>query len=216
MSGCGMSLVRAPGTCSPPGSTSSGYMEGGADYARHLPLLLGKALEAVFECPLRVVAAVNGHAIGGGCVLACCVDVRVMADGDGEIGLPELRVGVPFPRHPSDEPPQTLARMKDAAGRLAGYSLVIVDEMTTGSLPRSAHVAVPVRRSCISATPALRYRASASYSARALRLASSRSHRSSYGSVSAGYRPSCVSRMLIRGSVETTGDSVRTQGSPPK
>jgi enoyl-CoA hydratase len=52
----------------------------------------------VFNCPLPVVAAVNGHAIGGGCVLACCADVRVMADGDGQIGLAELRVGVPFPR----------------------------------------------------------------------------------------------------------------------
>jgi enoyl-CoA hydratase len=74
------------------------YTEGGADYARHLPLLLGKTFEAVFTCPLPVVAAVNGHAIGGGCVLACCADVRVMADGEGQIGLPELRVGVPFPR----------------------------------------------------------------------------------------------------------------------
>jgi enoyl-CoA hydratase len=74
------------------------YMVGGADYARHLPLLVGKAFEAAFNCPLPVVAAVNGHAIGGGCVLACCADVRVMADGDGKIGLPELRAGVPFPR----------------------------------------------------------------------------------------------------------------------
>jgi enoyl-CoA hydratase len=74
------------------------YIEGGADYARQLPLLLGTVFEAVFTCPLPVVAAVNGHAIGGGCVLACCADVRVMADGGGQIGLPELRVGVPFPR----------------------------------------------------------------------------------------------------------------------
>ena len=74
------------------------YMAGGSNYARHLPVLLGKAFEAVFTCPLPVVAALNGHAIGGGCVLACCADVRVMADGEGEIGLPELRVGVPFPR----------------------------------------------------------------------------------------------------------------------
>jgi enoyl-CoA hydratase len=74
------------------------YMAGGADYARRLPLLVGTAFEVVFNCPLPVVAAVNGHAIGGGCVLACCADVRVMADGDGQIGLAELRVGVPFPR----------------------------------------------------------------------------------------------------------------------
>lgn len=74
------------------------YMEGGADYGGQLPLLLGRAFEAVFSCPLPVVAAVNGHAIGGGCVLACCADIRIMADGEGRIGLPELRVGVSFPR----------------------------------------------------------------------------------------------------------------------
>jgi enoyl-CoA hydratase len=46
------------------------------------------------------VAAVNGHAIAGGCILACACDVRVMAAGKGRVGIPELRVGVPFPLAP--------------------------------------------------------------------------------------------------------------------
>ena len=45
-----------------------------------------------------LVAAVNGHAIAGGCVLAACADVVLMAEGTGRIGVPEIRVGVPFPR----------------------------------------------------------------------------------------------------------------------
>jgi enoyl-CoA hydratase len=52
---------------------------------------------AVFHFPKPVVAAVNGHAIAGGCVLACCADYRLMAQGDGRIGIPELLVGLPFP-----------------------------------------------------------------------------------------------------------------------
>jgi enoyl-CoA hydratase len=44
-----------------------------------------------------VVAAVNGHAIAGGCVLTCCTDRRPMARGGGRIGGTELLVGVPFP-----------------------------------------------------------------------------------------------------------------------
>jgi len=44
-----------------------------------------------------VVAAVNGHAVAGGCVLACCADHRVMARGGGRIGVTELQVGLPFP-----------------------------------------------------------------------------------------------------------------------
>lgn len=47
--------------------------------------------------PLPVVAAINGHAIAGGLVLATACDVRVTADGDYKIGLSEIDLGVPFP-----------------------------------------------------------------------------------------------------------------------
>ena len=43
------------------------------------------------------MAAVNGHAIAGGCVMACAADYRMMAREPGRIGIPELLVGVPFP-----------------------------------------------------------------------------------------------------------------------
>jgi enoyl-CoA hydratase len=51
----------------------------------------------LFAYPLPIVAAVNGHAIAGGCVAACACDYRMMAEGKGTIGVPELLVGVPFP-----------------------------------------------------------------------------------------------------------------------
>jgi enoyl-CoA hydratase len=69
----------------------------GEPYVREFLPALGAALEAVFACPKPIVAAVNGHAIAGGCILACAADYRVMARGPGRIGIPELRVGVPFP-----------------------------------------------------------------------------------------------------------------------
>lgn len=69
----------------------------GADYvARFLPELDG-AIRALFTFPKPVVAAVNGHAIAGGCILVAACDYRVMARGSGRIGAPELLVGVPFP-----------------------------------------------------------------------------------------------------------------------
>ena len=58
---------------------------------------LGRAFTALFAFPRPVVAAVNGHAIAGGCVIACACDHRIMARGSGLVGLAELRVGVPFP-----------------------------------------------------------------------------------------------------------------------
>ena len=43
------------------------------------------------------MAAINGHAIAGGCVLACAADKRLMARDAGRIGVTELLVGVAFP-----------------------------------------------------------------------------------------------------------------------
>jgi enoyl-CoA hydratase len=70
---------------------------GGADYVRTFLPALHRLYQAVFFHPKPVVAAINGHAIAGGCVLACCADRRIMARGSGRIGITELVVGVPFP-----------------------------------------------------------------------------------------------------------------------
>jgi enoyl-CoA hydratase len=51
----------------------------------------------VFSLPWPVVAAVNGHAIAGGCVLALQADIRLMASGQSRIGLNEVRLGLGLP-----------------------------------------------------------------------------------------------------------------------
>jgi enoyl-CoA hydratase len=71
--------------------------EGGAAYVRKFLPALHNLYDAVFFHPKPVVAAINGHAIAGGCVLACCADRRIMANDGGRIGVTELLVGVPFP-----------------------------------------------------------------------------------------------------------------------
>ena len=71
--------------------------EGGRNYVKAFLPLLGDAFFKTFTFAKPLVAAVNGHAIAGGCVLACACDYRVMAEGTGRIGTPELSVGVPFP-----------------------------------------------------------------------------------------------------------------------
>lgn len=71
--------------------------EGGTPYIREFLPALHALYDAVFFHPKPVVAALNGHAIAGGCVLAACADRRIMARESGRIGVTELLVGVPFP-----------------------------------------------------------------------------------------------------------------------
>jgi enoyl-CoA hydratase len=71
--------------------------DGGARYIRKFLPVLNKMFDAVFNFPKPVVAAINGHAIAGGCVLACCADRRLMARGAGRMGITELLVGLPVP-----------------------------------------------------------------------------------------------------------------------
>ena len=52
---------------------------------------------AGYGLPCPVVAAVTGHAIAGGLVLALCADFRV-ASTHGSYGLTEVKVGVPYPQ----------------------------------------------------------------------------------------------------------------------
>ena len=72
-------------------------LEGGRDYVQRFVPALDMAFTEVFMFPKPLVAAVNGHAIAGGGVITCACDRRIMADGRGRIGVPELLVGLPFP-----------------------------------------------------------------------------------------------------------------------
>jgi enoyl-CoA hydratase len=69
----------------------------GPDYVRRFLPLLCSVIRRLFTFPRPVVAAANGHAIAGGCILVLACDIRLMAEGAGRIGAPELLVGVPFP-----------------------------------------------------------------------------------------------------------------------
>ena len=72
-------------------------LEGGRRYIEAFVPAMCRAFERVFVHPAPVVAAANGHAIAGGCLLVAAADQRLMAAGAARIGLPELQVGVPFP-----------------------------------------------------------------------------------------------------------------------
>lgn len=60
--------------------------------------LLDELVLALFHHPAPTVAAIQGHAIAGGCVIAMCCDHRVMTtEPRAEIGLNEVALGLLFP-----------------------------------------------------------------------------------------------------------------------
>ncbi len=72
-------------------------LAGGSGYVREFLPALERVFAAVFYFPKPIVAAMNGHAIAGGCVLAAAADRRLAAQEGGRVGVIELLVGVPFP-----------------------------------------------------------------------------------------------------------------------
>jgi len=51
----------------------------------------------LYTLPKPTVAAITGHAIAGGCILALCCDYRFIAQGRKLVGLNEIKLGVPVP-----------------------------------------------------------------------------------------------------------------------
>src|SRR3954470_8218089 len=111
-------------------------VDGGVAYAEEFLPALSEAFLAVFDCPRPVVAAVNGHALAGGCVIAAASDVRLMSGGT--IGLTELLVGVQFPTVPLEiaryafgPPAARLALTASAYDVDAALRLGLVDEVVS-------------------------------------------------------------------------------------
>lgn len=65
------------------------------------------------------VVVIAGHALGGGCEFALCMDFRVMAQGRARIGLPEINLGIV----PGGGGTQRLARL---IGRAAATEMLLL------------------------------------------------------------------------------------------
>ncbi|MBA15654.1 MAG: enoyl-CoA hydratase [Sphingomonas sp.] len=55
-------------------------------------VIVRRAFAAIRHCPVPVIAAVNGPALGAGCVLTAVADIR-LASPNATFGLPEINIG---------------------------------------------------------------------------------------------------------------------------
>lgn len=84
-----------------PGHFSAGFdlkvMLAGAEPAANLLRRGGELFISLYEHPQPVVAAVTGHAVAGGVLLAASCDLRIGVEGPFKIGLNEISKGMPVP-----------------------------------------------------------------------------------------------------------------------
>lgn len=68
-----------------------------ASFADDFLPAMSELLHTVWTLEKPVIAAVNGHAIAGGCLIVCAADWRILGSASAKIGVPELKLGLPLP-----------------------------------------------------------------------------------------------------------------------
>ena len=68
--------------------------EADPDFKYYFCLHANETLTRLEQTPKLVIAALNGHTVGGGLEVALAADIRIARRGAGKIGLPEVALGV--------------------------------------------------------------------------------------------------------------------------
>ena len=76
------------------GANISMLAEAEATWKYYFCLHANETLLRLEHTPKLVIAAINGHCVGGGLEVALACDLRVAREGAGQFGLPEVALGV--------------------------------------------------------------------------------------------------------------------------
>ncbi|HKW01110.1 MAG TPA: enoyl-CoA hydratase/isomerase family protein [Vicinamibacterales bacterium] len=106
------------------GATIGMLREATPDFKYYFCLHANETLNRLEQTSKLVIAALNGHTVGGGLEVALAADLRIARGGAGKIGLPEVALGV----LPGTGGTQRLARL---VGKARAIELMISGRLMT-------------------------------------------------------------------------------------
>jgi enoyl-CoA hydratase len=106
------------------GATIGMLRDADPDYKYYFCLHANETLNRLEQTPKLVIAALNGHTVGGGLEVALAADLRIARKDAGRIGLPEVALGV----LPGTGGTQRLARL---VGKGRALELLVTGRLMT-------------------------------------------------------------------------------------
>jgi enoyl-CoA hydratase/carnithine racemase len=114
------------------GADVSVFAKSGLDEQTAFVARANEAMSKFESTPKVVVAAINGHCLGGGLEMALCCDFRVAAEGTYRIGLPEVTLGLLPGTGGTQRLPRLIGRQKALDLMLRGTTLPPQDALAAG------------------------------------------------------------------------------------
>jgi enoyl-CoA hydratase/carnithine racemase len=105
------------------GADVSVFAKSDLDVQNAFVLCANEAMSKFESTPKVVIAAINGHCLGGGLEIALCCDFRVAAEGTYKIGLPEVSLGLLPGTGGTQRLPRLIGRQKALGLMLRGTTL---------------------------------------------------------------------------------------------
>src|SRR6266702_1213030 len=121
------------------GADVSVFVKSDFDAQNAFVVCANEAMSKFESTPKVVVAAINGHCLGGGLEMALCCDFRIAAEGSYRIGLPEVTLGLLPGTGGTQRLPRLIGRQRALELMLSGTTLLpqeareagLVDEIVT-------------------------------------------------------------------------------------
>jgi enoyl-CoA hydratase/carnithine racemase len=114
------------------GADVSVFARSGLDEQAAFVSRANEAMGKLESTPKVVVAAINGHCLGGGLEMALCCDFRIAAEGSYRLGLPEVTLGLLPGTGGTQRLPRLIGRQKALDFMLRGTTMPPQDALAAG------------------------------------------------------------------------------------